>query len=95
MWFYLQTALFQLRTVTRRALPPRPLPRTAQRHAQKDEVVRVAGRVPVRVGNVPGFGHGLPVGLQIIGKFFDEGRIIQAASAFEAARGQRNLLATL
>jgi len=35
----------------------------------------------------------LPVGLQIIGNFFDEGRILQVAHAYEAASGFRNLLA--
>jgi aspartyl-tRNA(Asn)/glutamyl-tRNA(Gln) amidotransferase subunit A len=57
--------------------------------------------LPASVAGLPsisvpcGFSEGLPVGLQIIGKFFDEGRIIQVASAFEAASGQRNLLAAL
>jgi aspartyl-tRNA(Asn)/glutamyl-tRNA(Gln) amidotransferase subunit A len=57
--------------------------------------------LPASVAGLPsisvpcGFSEGLPVGLQIIGKFFDEGRIIQVASAFEAASGQRNLLARL
>jgi Asp-tRNA(Asn)/Glu-tRNA(Gln) amidotransferase A subunit family amidase len=33
------------------------------------------------------------VGLQIIGNFFDEGRILQVAHAYEQAAGFRNLLA--
>ncbi|MCC6960432.1 MAG: Asp-tRNA(Asn)/Glu-tRNA(Gln) amidotransferase subunit GatA [Dehalococcoidia bacterium] len=57
--------------------------------------------LPASVAGLPsisvpcGFSEGLPVGLQIIGKFFDEGRILQVASAYEAASGQRNLLAGL
>ncbi len=39
-----------------------------------------------------GLSEGLPVGLQIIGNFFDEGRILQAAHAFEQALGQANTL---
>ncbi len=46
--------------------------------------------------NVPcGFSEGLPVGMQIIGNFFDEARIIQVADAYEKASGFRNLLAPL
>ena len=57
--------------------------------------MRLAGLVAVGVSDVASFSEGLRVGLQIIGKFFDEGRILQVASAFEAASGQRNLLAGL
>ncbi|MBA4181507.1 MAG: Asp-tRNA(Asn)/Glu-tRNA(Gln) amidotransferase GatCAB subunit A [Anaerolinea sp.] len=39
-----------------------------------------------------GLSGGLPVGLQIIGNFFDEPRIIQAAHAFEQALGGGNRL---
>jgi aspartyl-tRNA(Asn)/glutamyl-tRNA(Gln) amidotransferase subunit A len=39
-----------------------------------------------------GLSEGLPVGLQIIGNFFDEGRIITAAHAFERAFGWSNRL---
>jgi aspartyl-tRNA(Asn)/glutamyl-tRNA(Gln) amidotransferase subunit A len=46
--------------------------------------------------NVPcGLSGGLPVGLQIIGNFFDEGRIIAAAHAFERASGFANRLPDL
>ncbi len=57
--------------------------------------------LPASVAGLPsvsvpcGFSEGLPVGLQVIGNFFDEGRILQVASAYEAASGQRNLLAAL
>ncbi len=40
-----------------------------------------------------GFSEGLPVGLHIIGNFFDEGRILQVAHAYEQASGFMNLLA--
>jgi aspartyl-tRNA(Asn)/glutamyl-tRNA(Gln) amidotransferase subunit A len=43
--------------------------------------------------NVPcGESGGLPVGLQIIGNFWDEGRILGVAHAFEGATGWRNRL---
>ncbi len=42
-----------------------------------------------------GLSEGLPVGLQIIGNFFDEPRVIQAAHAFERATGLANQLAPL
>jgi aspartyl-tRNA(Asn)/glutamyl-tRNA(Gln) amidotransferase subunit A len=42
-----------------------------------------------------GLSDGLPVGLQIIGNFFDEGRILQAAHAFEQACGGGNALPEL
>jgi len=42
-----------------------------------------------------GLSEGLPVGLQIIGNFFDEGRIITAAHAFERAFGWANRLPDL
>ena len=42
-----------------------------------------------------GLSDGLPVGLQIIGNFFDEGRILQVAHAFERAVGWSNRLAPL
>ena len=42
-----------------------------------------------------GLSDGLPVGLQIIGNFFDEGRIITAAHAFERAFGWANRLPEL
>jgi aspartyl-tRNA(Asn)/glutamyl-tRNA(Gln) amidotransferase subunit A len=46
--------------------------------------------------NVPcGLSEGLPVGLQIIGNFFDEPRIITAAHAFERAFGWANRLPDL
>jgi aspartyl-tRNA(Asn)/glutamyl-tRNA(Gln) amidotransferase subunit A len=57
--------------------------------------------LPASVAGVPavsvpcGFSDGLPVGLQIIGNFFDEGRVLQVASAYEAASGFRNLLAKM
>ena len=56
--------------------------------------------LPASVAGLPavsvpcGFSEGLPVGLQIIGNFFDEGRILQVASAYERAAGFRNLLAS-
>ncbi|MES4791834.1 MAG: Asp-tRNA(Asn)/Glu-tRNA(Gln) amidotransferase GatCAB subunit A [Chloroflexota bacterium] len=55
--------------------------------------------LPASVAGLPavsvpcGFCDGLPVGMQIIGNFFDEGRILQVAHAFEQASGFRNLLA--
>jgi len=55
--------------------------------------------IPASVAGLPsisvpcGFSEGLPVGLQIIGNFFDEGRIIQAAHAYETASGFKNQLA--
>ncbi|MBE7518021.1 MAG: Asp-tRNA(Asn)/Glu-tRNA(Gln) amidotransferase subunit GatA [Thermoflexaceae bacterium] len=42
-----------------------------------------------------GLSDGLPVGLQIIGNFFDEGRIVSAAHAFERALGWANRLPAL
>ena len=46
--------------------------------------------------NVPcGLSEGLPVGMQIIGNFFDEGRIISAAHAFETTFGWANRLPEL
>ncbi|MCC7366430.1 MAG: Asp-tRNA(Asn)/Glu-tRNA(Gln) amidotransferase subunit GatA [Dehalococcoidia bacterium] len=46
--------------------------------------------------NVPcGFSEGLPVGLQVVGNFFDEGRIIQVAHAYEQAAGFANRLPRL
>jgi aspartyl-tRNA(Asn)/glutamyl-tRNA(Gln) amidotransferase subunit A len=42
-----------------------------------------------------GLSERLPVGLQIIGNFFDEGRILQVAHAFERAVGWSNRLAPL
>lgn len=47
--------------------------------------------IPVNLAGLPGmsipggFSEGLPVGLQLIGKAFDEGTMYQAAAAFEAA----------
>lgn len=55
--------------------------------------------LPASVAGLPavsvpcGFSDGLPVGMQIIGNFFDEGRILQVAHAYEQASGLRNLLA--
>lgn len=49
--------------------------------------------IPINLAGIPaislpcGFSQGLPVGLQIIGKAFDEGRIMQAAYAFEQSSG--------
>ena len=57
--------------------------------------------LPASVAGLPsisvpcGFSENLPVGLQIIGNFNDEGRILQVASAFEGASKQSNLLAEL
>ncbi|NUQ56820.1 MAG: Asp-tRNA(Asn)/Glu-tRNA(Gln) amidotransferase subunit GatA, partial [Dehalococcoidia bacterium] len=42
-----------------------------------------------------GLSEGLPTGLQIIGNFFDEGRIVSAAHAFERAFGWANRLPAL
>ncbi|MDI3310309.1 MAG: amidase family protein, partial [Thermoanaerobacterium sp.] len=47
--------------------------------------------VPVNIAGLPGLSlpcglsDGLPVGLQIVGKHFDEGTILNAAYAFEKA----------
>lgn len=55
--------------------------------------------LPASVAGLPaisvpcGFSEGLPVGMQIIGNFFDEGRILQVAHAYEQASGYRNLVA--
>lgn len=52
--------------------------------------------VPVNMAGLPGisipcgFAGGLPVGMQIIGKAFAEGTILQAAHAFEQGKGLRN-----
>ena len=57
--------------------------------------------LPASVAGLPaisvpcGFSDGLPVGMQIIGNFFDEGRILQVAHAYEQASGYRNLLAPM
>lgn len=57
--------------------------------------------LPPAVAGVPaisvpcGLSEGLPVGLQIIGNFFDEGRILSAAHAFENACGFANRLPEL
>jgi aspartyl-tRNA(Asn)/glutamyl-tRNA(Gln) amidotransferase subunit A len=57
--------------------------------------------LPASVAGLPsisvpcGFSEGLPVGLQIIGNFFDEGRVIQAAHAYERAGRWRNQMAGL
>ena len=57
--------------------------------------------LPASVAGLPGLSlpcglsEGLPVGLQIIGNFFDEGRIISAAHAFERAFGNANRLPEL
>ena len=42
-----------------------------------------------------GLSEGLPVGLQIIGNFFDEPRVVQTAHAFEQALGWSNRIAEL
>ena len=42
-----------------------------------------------------GLSEGLPVGLQIIGNFWDEGRILSVAHAFERATGWANRLPEL
>jgi aspartyl-tRNA(Asn)/glutamyl-tRNA(Gln) amidotransferase subunit A len=50
--------------------------------------------VVLRRISVPcGLSEGLPGGLQIIGKFFDEGRVLQVASAYEGASGGGNVVA--
>ena len=47
--------------------------------------------IPVNLAGVPGisvpcgFANGLPLGLQIIGKHFDEGTVYRVAHAFEQA----------
>jgi aspartyl-tRNA(Asn)/glutamyl-tRNA(Gln) amidotransferase subunit A len=57
--------------------------------------------LPASVAGLPaisvpcGLSEGLPVGLQIIGNFFDEGRVIQVASAYEGEAGGGNVLAGL
>ncbi|MCX7618249.1 Asp-tRNA(Asn)/Glu-tRNA(Gln) amidotransferase subunit GatA [Tepidiforma sp.] len=57
--------------------------------------------LPASVAGLPaisvpcGFSDGLPVGMQIIGNFFDEGRILQVAHAYEQASGFKNQLAPL
>jgi aspartyl-tRNA(Asn)/glutamyl-tRNA(Gln) amidotransferase subunit A len=57
--------------------------------------------LPASVAGLPGISvpcgesEGLPVGLQIIGNFFDEPRVITAAHAFERAFGWSNRLPTL
>ncbi|PLX35100.1 MAG: Asp-tRNA(Asn)/Glu-tRNA(Gln) amidotransferase GatCAB subunit A, partial [Clostridiales bacterium] len=49
--------------------------------------------VPVNIAGVPalsipcGFKGGLPVGMQLIGKFFDEATLLRAAYSFEQASG--------
>jgi aspartyl-tRNA(Asn)/glutamyl-tRNA(Gln) amidotransferase subunit A len=53
--------------------------------------------VPVNIAGLPGvsvpcgLSDGLPVGLQIIGKHFDERRILEIADAYEQAAGPRAL----
>ncbi len=42
-----------------------------------------------------GFSDGLPVGLHIIGNFWDEGRLLQVAYAYEQAAGFANKLPDL
>ena len=57
--------------------------------------------LPASVAGLPamsvpcGLSAGLPVGLQIIGNFFDEPRIVQVAHAFERACGFANRVAEL
>ncbi|GAB4328941.1 MAG: Asp-tRNA(Asn)/Glu-tRNA(Gln) amidotransferase subunit GatA [Dehalococcoidia bacterium] len=57
--------------------------------------------LPAAVAGLPalslpcGFSDGLPVGLQVIGNFFDEGRILQFAHALERRLGLANTLPTL
>ena len=57
--------------------------------------------LPASVAGLPGLSlpcglsEGLPVGMQIIGNFFDEGRMISAAHAFERAFGNANRLPEL
>ena len=57
--------------------------------------------LPASVAGLPsisvpcGFSEGLPVGLQVIGNFFDEGRVIQAAHAYESAGSWANQVAGL
>ena len=38
-----------------------------------------------------GYSEGLPVGIQLLGKAFDEGNLLKAAYSFELARGKFNL----
>ena len=46
--------------------------------------------------NLPcGESAGLPVGLQLVGNFFQEGKLLQAAHAFEREFGWANKLADL
>ncbi len=57
--------------------------------------------VPVNIAGVPalsipcGFKDGLPVGMQLIGKFFDEATLLRAAYSFEQASGIHRQRATL
>jgi len=57
--------------------------------------------LPAAVAGLPaislpcGESDGLPVGLQLIGNFFDEGRLLQAAHAFERSFGWANRLPEL
>ncbi len=57
--------------------------------------------LPCAVAGLPalslpcGLSEGLPVGLQVIGNFFDEARVIQVAHAFEQAYGWSNRLPDL
>jgi aspartyl-tRNA(Asn)/glutamyl-tRNA(Gln) amidotransferase subunit A len=57
--------------------------------------------LPASVAGLPalslpcGYSGGLPVGLQIIGRFFDEGRIVTVAHALERALGIANTLPDL
>jgi aspartyl-tRNA(Asn)/glutamyl-tRNA(Gln) amidotransferase subunit A len=41
--------------------------------------------VPAGFASAPGGSHGLPVGLQLIGNYFQEGALLQAAHAFQQA----------
>ena len=53
--------------------------------------------IPVNLAGIPaislpcGFSHGLPVGLQIMGKAFEEGSILRAAYAYEQSAGITSL----
>jgi aspartyl-tRNA(Asn)/glutamyl-tRNA(Gln) amidotransferase subunit A len=57
--------------------------------------------IPSAVAGLPaislpcGESEGLPVGLQVIGNFWDEGRILSVAHAFEQATGGGNRVAPL